>query len=107
MSIDSILIIATIVAITIGLVAYNIVKFIKMPAEERKQLLVNWVMGAIVAAQNHFTESGHGAEKLAEVEEYFKTKAPMVYKIVLKFTKTTDLRDVIETALNIIKETKF
>ena len=101
------IIIAIIAAIVVVVGAFYIMKIIKMSPEERKQLLIDWVMGAIVAAQNNFTEDGHNAEKFAQVEQYFKSKAPMLYKIILKITKGTNLKDVIETALTTIKETKF
>lgn len=90
-------------AMIIGLLVYKIVQFCKMPTEEKKKVLITYLKGLVAFAEAEIG-SGHGAEKLALVEEYFKTKAPMVYKILLLATGKDNLKDLIEVALKEIKE---
>lgn len=48
--------------------------------------------------------AGHGAEKLAEVENYFKTHAGLYYKIILRILGKENLKDLIEEALALVKK---
>lgn len=47
--------------------------------------------------------SGKGVEKLKLVEDMFKKKAPMIYKMLLKATSVKDIKELIEVALAEVK----
>lgn len=81
----------------------KIYKIVKMDTEERREFLVTYLMGLVAAAEKAIG-SGHGIEKLQLVEEYFSTKSPVVYKIVLKFLGKENFRDFVEYALAQVKE---
>ena len=73
-----------------------------MPKEAKQKELVTYLMGIVAFAESEIG-SGHGSEKLALVENYFKTNAPLIYKILLFATGKDSLRDLIELALLEIK----
>jgi hypothetical protein len=87
----------------IGFLTYKIGKVIKMKPEERKQLLITFLKGLVAQAEQHIG-SGHGAEKLEEVEKYFQEKAPFLYKMCLRLVGKDNLKELIETALKEIKD---
>ena len=61
-----------IIAIAIlGYVIFKLVKFFKMPEEEKRKTIVSYLVGLVTMAEEKIG-SGHGEEKLAEVERYFK-----------------------------------
>lgn len=84
-----------------------LIKFLKKTPEEKRELLVQWLTGVVLKAEQAFTESKKGAEKLQMVEEEFKANAPIFYKLILKTTKTANLQELIEEALQKLKESNF
>lgn len=79
-----------------------IIKIVKMKPEERKATLITYLCGLVTMAEEEIG-SGRGAEKLAEVEAYFKKSAPMIYKVILKIMGKENLKDLIEEALAQVK----
>ena len=96
--------------IIIGLVAagllaflvYLIVRICKMKPEERRVLVLNFLKGAVVAAEEYIG-SGRGDEKLQYVEDYFNKKAPWFLKILFVISGEKDLKALIEEALAAVK----
>lgn len=86
----------------LAVVIYYIIKICKMGADERKELLLTWLKGAVAAAEQEIG-AGHGAEKLREVEEYFNAHAGWFLKILLRLSGKDTLDDLIEQALKEIK----
>lgn len=97
------IIVGLIAALILGVVIYYIVKICKMKPEDRKALILNFLKGAVVAAEEYIGK-GHGQEKLAYVEEYFKKKAPWFLKVLFAITGKDSLDDLIEEALKAVKE---
>lgn len=92
--------------IGVGIIAflvYNIIKIAKMPKEERRELLKTYLKGLVAEAEK-IIGAGYGDVKLAQVEEWFNKKAPMIYKIILTLLGKDNLKDLIEDALKEIKE---
>ena len=90
----------------VGVLAYlivNIVKFYKMKPEERKEMVGTQLKGLVAYAEKTLG-SGKGAEKLKLVEDMFKKKAPMIYKILLKAIGVKDITELIEVALEEVKQ---
>ena len=87
----------------IGAIIVLIVKLAKMSPEDRKKYLVTYLKGLVALAEKEIG-SGHGADKLAMVEDYFNKKAPIFVKIVLTVFGKNNLRELIEMALKEIKE---
>ena len=90
----------------VGVLAYlivNIVEFYKMKPEERKEMVVTYLKGLVAYAEKTLG-SGKGAEKLKLVEDMFKKKAPMIYKILLKAIGVKDITELIEVALEEVKQ---
>lgn len=87
----------------IGAVIFLIVKLAKMSPEDRKKYLVTYLKGLVALAEKEIG-AGHGADKLAMVEDYFNKKAPAFVKIVLTVFGKNNLRELIEMALKEIKE---
>ena len=81
---------------------YLIVRICKMKPEERRELLLNFLKGAVVAAEEYIG-SGHGDEKLQYVEEYFKKKAPWFLKILFAISGQNNLKSLIEEALDAVE----
>lgn len=98
------IIIGVIAAAVLGVLIYFIVKICKMSPEERKQMIITWLKGAVAWAEEQFSGSGRGEEKLAEVEKYFKEKAPWFIKILFKVSGEKNLKDLIEKALSGVKQ---
>ncbi len=92
-------------AAALGFIIYYIIKIAKMTPEERKKLLVDWLVTAVNLAESELG-SGHGEEKLAEVEAYFKKKAPWLLKIIYAISGEDNLKDLIEAALDSIEKKK-
>ena len=89
----------------VGVLAYlilNIVKFSKMKQEERKEMVVTYLKGLVAYAEKKLG-SGNGAEKLKLVEDMFKKKAPIIYKMLLKAIGVKDIKELIEIALTEVK----
>lgn len=84
-------------------------KFFALPVAQRKELVINWLTGAVVTAQNLITEKTDEANKakFEQVLKQFQTNAPLLYKLFIKFTGDLKLEDLIEEALENIKNTEF
>lgn len=93
-------ILALIILAFFGKKVYN---FVRLPQNEREQVLMRWLQGLIVQAELLYTEHGMGKEKFAYVENMFKSKAPIAYKIFLKISGG-NLEDLIEKALAEVKK---
>lgn len=98
------IIIAIIALGALGFVTWKIVQITRMSPEERKEAIKQWLVGAVVAAEASFKESGAGKEKMAFVKEQFKIKAPFAYKFLMRLTSDAELEDLIEKALAMVKE---
>ena len=96
------IIIGVVLAAILGVVIYFIVKIAKMSPEQRKELLLNFLKGAVVAAEEYIG-SGKGEEKLAYVEDYFNKHASWFLKILLTISGKDSLKDLIELALSAVK----
>jgi len=96
------IIIGVLAAAIIGFVVYKIIQIIKMSPEDRKKLLITYLIGLVALAEESIG-SGHGAEKLEQVEKWFNEKAPFLYKAVLKILGKENLKDLIEEALKEVK----
>ena len=96
-------VILAIIVIAIAAAAIYVVRIVKMSPEERKQLIMQWLIGAVTIAENAITENGAGVEKMEMVVSNFKKKAPLTCKIIMKITKTENLTDLIEKALETVK----
>ena len=81
----------------------QIVKFCKMTNEERKSCLLGYLAGLVTLAEDKIG-SGHGEEKLAEVESYFKEHAGFIYRLILRAFGKENLKGLIEEALDLVKK---
>ena len=97
-------ILAAAVVIGVGVIAWRIVQVIRMPKEERAEVVKQWLISAVVAAEAAIKEEGAGAEKMQMVLDKFKTDAPVIYKLIMSITKDIDLQDLVEKALEMVKE---
>ena len=97
------IILGVIGAAVLAFVIYKIVQIAKMKPEERKELIKTYLKGLVAEAEKQIG-AGNGDLKLAQVEEWFNKKAPMVLKIVLSILGKENLKDLIEDALKEIKE---
>jgi hypothetical protein len=99
------LVIGLAAAAVLTAIIYFAVKFFKMTADERKELLVQFLIGLVTVVEPMFEKSGAGAEKVKWVEEQFNKTAPWFLKMVLSLTKTANLHDLIDKALEKAKST--
>lgn len=99
------IIIGVIALIVLSILIYLIVKICKLPPEERKELIINFLVGLVTTAENAYVEHGMGKEKIKDVEEAFKRTAPWFLKLLLFVTQTANLNELIEKALEKAKET--
>ena len=95
--------------VAIGIATFFIIRFFKMDDAKKKELIIKWLTGAVVTAQNLITEKSDTAnkEKFEQVLREFKKNAPITYKIFAKFSKTINIEELIEEALTALKNTKF
>lgn len=93
-------------AVVLALLSYlvpQIIKFCKMSKDDKRKLLITYLAGLVTMVEDEIG-AGHGAEKLAEVENYFKTHAGLYYKIILRILGKENLKDLIEEALSLVKK---
>ena len=93
-------------AIALAFLSYlvpQIIKFGKMSKDDKRKLLLTYLAGLVTMAEDKIG-AGHGAEKLAEVEAYFKTHAGLYYKMILKAFGKENLKGLIEEALQLVKK---
>lgn len=98
-------IIGIVAAAILGVAIYYVVKVCKMSPDKRKEVIVNFLVGLVTAAELAYNEAGKGSEKLKEVEEAFKKTAPWFLKLLFKVTKCNNIDELIEIALTKAKET--
>lgn len=96
------IIIGVVCAAILAFVIYLIVRICKMKPEKRKELLLNFLKGAVVAAEEYIG-SGHGDEKLQYVEDYFNKNAPWFLKILFAISGQNNLKSLIEEALDAVE----
>lgn len=83
-----------------------LIKFFKKTPEERKEIVVGFLVGLVTVAEEAFKdEHGAGAQKLKMVEDKFNEVAPWALKIMLKLSGAKDLHELVETALTKAKQT--
>ena len=99
------IIIGLIALVAIAAIVITIVKLAKMKPEERKELVVQFLVGLVTTAENYFIGSKRGQEKLAMVEQQFYKTAPWFIKLVFKFSGVDKITDLIEIALKKAKQT--
>ena len=92
-------IIGLVAAIALVCVVLFVIKFFKMTPEDRKELLVQFLIGLVSIAETEIVGSQKGKEKIQMVEEQFNKTAPWFLKIVLLLTKTADLHELITVAV--------
>ena len=96
------IIIGVVCAAILAFVIHLIVRICKMKPEKRKELLLNFFKGAVVAAEEYIG-SGHGDEKLQYVEDYFNKNAPWFLKVLFAISGQKDLKGLIEEALDAVE----
>lgn len=93
-------------AVVLAFLSYlvpQIIKFCKMSKDDKRKFLLTYLAGLVTMAEDKIG-AGHGAEKLEEVENYFKTHAGPFYKMILKCLGKENLKGLIEEALAIVKK---
>lgn len=93
-------------AVVLAFLSYlvmQIIKFCKMSKDDKRKLLLTYLAGIVTMVEDEIG-AGHGAEKLAEAENYFKTHAGLFYKIILRVFGKENLKDLIEEALRLVKK---
>ena len=95
--------IGAVVLAFLSYLATQIISFCKMPKEDKRKLLLTYLAGLVTMAEDKIG-AGHGAEKLAEVENYFKAHAGLFYKMILRVLGKENLKDLIEEALALVKK---
>ena len=95
--------IGAVVLAFLSYLATQIVKFCKMSKEDKRKLLLTYLAGLVTMAEDKIG-AGHGAEKLAEVENYFNTHAGPYYKMILRVFGKENLKGLIEEALALVKK---
>lgn len=87
-----------------GVITWKVIQVIRMKPEEREEIIKQWLVSAVVAAESAIKESGAGQKKMEMVMEQFQKKAPIIYKLMMKLTKNANLKDLINKALTMVKE---
>ena len=95
--------IGAVVLVILLYLALKIAKFCKMSKDDKRKLLLTYLAGLVTMAEDKIG-AGHGAEKLAEVENYFNTHAGPYYKMILKVFGKENLKGLIEEALALVKK---
>lgn len=94
-------------AAALALLIVFLVKFFKLNKAQRKELLIQFLVGLVTTAEGLFTESKAGPQRLQWVEEQFQQKAPTFLKILLLVTNCGSLQELVEAALERAKTTVF
>ena len=100
-------VIGIVAVVLIAMVIFFIIKFCKMSAEEKKEVIVELLVGLVTIAEQKYVGEGMGKDKVAWVEERFKETAPWLLKIFLAVTKSISLTELIEKALAKAKEVEW
>jgi len=92
------------IAAIVGLVTF-LIKFFKLPKDEKKEIIIALLMGFITQAEEDWSDfENKGKEKLIQVAQDFADKAPIMVKLFFKFSDEKDLGVYIEEALRRVKE---
>ena len=96
-------------AVALGVATFFIIRFFKLDDAKKKELIIKWLTGAVVTAQNLITEKSDTAnkEKFEQVLREFEKNAPLTYKLFAKFSKSINIEELIEEALTALKNTEF
>ena len=97
------IVIGVVALVLLTLLIIKIIKFVKMSPEQKREFLKTYVKGIVVLAEQTVTANKKGQEKLQMVEDYFTKKAPMVYKFVLFLIGKDNFKQIVEEALEDIK----
>lgn len=97
-------ILALVLAGGIAVAIWKVIQIVRMPEDERNNVIKKWLLSAVVAAEDAIKESGAGQEKMQLVIQEFQKKAPAIYKLMMKITKGATLEELIENALQMVKE---
>ena len=95
--------IGAVVLVILLYLALKIAKFCKMSKDDKRKLLLTYLAGLVTMAEDKIG-AGHGAEKLAEVENHFKAHAGLFYKMILRVFGKENLKGLIEEALQLVKK---
>jgi hypothetical protein len=98
------IIFGVIAAVLLGLGIWKIVEFCRLTKEQKIQIVKQWLIAAVVAAEAAITTPGAGQEKLQMVMDEFNKKAPLLCRIILWTTNNTTLTECIEDALAEVKK---
>lgn len=93
-------------AVVLAFLSYlvpQIIKFCKTSKDDKRKLLLTYLAGLVTMAEDKIG-AGHGAEKLADVENYFNAHAGLFYKIILRVFGKENLKGLIEEALQLVKK---
>ena len=82
-----------------------IIKIAKMQPDERKRIIVQFLVGLVTYAESYFTGNGRGVEKLQWVEDQFNSRAPWFLKVILMVVGKNTFEELVEEALKIAKTT--
>ena len=98
--------IIAIIAVIICLIFFvvRIIKLCRLSKEERQKVLKTYLKGLVALAEQEIVGNKRGQERLEMVEESFRKKAPLVYKIILLLLGKDNLTQLIEDALKEIKD---
>lgn len=97
-------ILIAVAVVGVAIITWKIIQVVRMPEDERKEVIKQWLISAVVAAEAAFKESGAGAEKMQMVLDNFKENAPALYKFIVAITKDIDLQELVEKALATVKD---
>ena len=97
------IVIGVVALVLLTLLIIKIVKFVKMSPEQKREFLKTYVKGIVVLAEQTVTGDKRGQEQLQMVVDYFNKKAPMVYKFVLFLIGKDNFKQIVEEALEDIK----
>ena len=97
------IVIGVVALVLLTLLIIKIIKFVKMSPEQKREFLKTYVKGIVVLAEQTVTGDKKGQEKLQMVEDYFNKKAPMAYKFVLFLIGKDNFKQIVEEALEDIK----
>lgn len=101
------IIIGLVAAIALTAVIWFTIKFFKMKPEERKELIIQFLIGLVSIAETEIVGSQKAKEKIALVEKQFNATAPWFLKIVLTLTKSADLHELISEAVKRAKSIEW
>ena len=93
-------------AVVLAFLSYlvsQIIKFCKMSKDDKRKFLLTYLAGLVTMAEDKIG-AGHGAEKLAEVENQLKGHAGRFYKMIWRVFGKEDLKGLSEEALQLVKK---